>query len=252
MALFIRDAEVGALAEEVRKLTKARTKTEAVRRALQVQLAELRRAQPIRERLARAEALADAMGPGDPAFEMKRFTDDIWEDDRCSSTHRSSLRFWAASRDRRKSRSVSRRRADTSFRRRTPGRANAEPILAIVPDQATLVVEAMVANGDVGVVDVGQKAAVTVNVISHSDPVFADPVFVDPVFVDPVFVDPVFVSGLEEAVDDRLSFRRFAGCRWMRVSPTTRRSGGSGRLSRHWARPRSCSWRSTGSLTPVG
>ena len=32
MALFIRDAEVDALAEEVRKLTKAKTKTEAVRR----------------------------------------------------------------------------------------------------------------------------------------------------------------------------------------------------------------------------
>ena len=32
MPLFIRNAEVGALAEEVRKLTKAKTKTEAVLR----------------------------------------------------------------------------------------------------------------------------------------------------------------------------------------------------------------------------
>jgi antitoxin VapB len=47
MALFIRDDEVDALAEEVRKLTKAKTKTEAVRRALQAQLAEVHRALPL-------------------------------------------------------------------------------------------------------------------------------------------------------------------------------------------------------------
>ena len=80
MPLFIRDAEVDALAEEVRKLTKARTKTEAVRRALQAQLAEARRALPLRERLARAKALADAMGPSDPAFDMKAYTDEQWGD----------------------------------------------------------------------------------------------------------------------------------------------------------------------------
>ena len=80
MALFIRDSDVDALAEEVRKLTKARTKTEAVRRALQAQLAAARRAQPLRERLARSKALADAMGPSDPDFDMKRYTDEMWGD----------------------------------------------------------------------------------------------------------------------------------------------------------------------------
>lgn len=35
MALFIRDAEVNALAEEVRRLTKVKTETEAVRQVLQ-------------------------------------------------------------------------------------------------------------------------------------------------------------------------------------------------------------------------
>lgn len=79
MALFIRDAEVDALAEEVRKLTKAKTKTEAVRRALQTELAKARRALPLQERLAHAKALADAMGPGDPAFDMKIFTDKMWD-----------------------------------------------------------------------------------------------------------------------------------------------------------------------------
>ncbi len=80
MALFIRDPEVDALAEEVRKLTKAKTKTDAVRRALQAQLAAARRALPLRDRLARSRALADAMGPGDPAFDMKAYTDEMWGD----------------------------------------------------------------------------------------------------------------------------------------------------------------------------
>jgi antitoxin VapB len=80
MALFIRDPEVDALAEEVRRLTKAKTKTDAVRQALQARLAAARRALPLKERLARAQALADAMGPGDPDFDMKAFTDEMWDD----------------------------------------------------------------------------------------------------------------------------------------------------------------------------
>ncbi|MFY9642517.1 MAG: type II toxin-antitoxin system VapB family antitoxin [Rhodomicrobium sp.] len=80
MALFIRDAEVDALAEEVRKLTKAKTKTEAVRLALRAQLMAARRALPLRERLARSKALAGAIGQGDPRFDMKAYTDDMWGD----------------------------------------------------------------------------------------------------------------------------------------------------------------------------
>lgn len=80
MALFIRDAAVDALAEEVRRLTKAKTKTEAVRLALQARLDEARKAQPLRERLARAKSLADAMGPSDPGFDMKSYTDALWGD----------------------------------------------------------------------------------------------------------------------------------------------------------------------------
>ncbi|MGE0006941.1 MAG: type II toxin-antitoxin system VapB family antitoxin [Parvibaculaceae bacterium] len=78
MPLFIRDAEVDALAEEVQKLTKARTKTEAVRRALQNELARTRQNLPLRERLAPAKALADAMGGNDPDFDMKSFMDEMW------------------------------------------------------------------------------------------------------------------------------------------------------------------------------
>ena len=80
MSLFIRDAEVDALVEEVRKLTKAKTKTEAVRRAPKAQLAQARRAAPLEERLARAKELADAIGPGDPGFDMKVYTDEMWGD----------------------------------------------------------------------------------------------------------------------------------------------------------------------------
>ena len=78
MALFIRDAEVDALAEEVRKLTNAKTKTEAVRRALEARLAEVRRKRPLKERLVRSKALADAMGRSDPKFDMKTYTDEMW------------------------------------------------------------------------------------------------------------------------------------------------------------------------------
>lgn len=80
MPLFIRDPEVDALAEEVRRLTKVKTKTEAVRRALQAQLEEARRALPLRERLERSKALADAMGPTDPDVDMKAYMDELWGD----------------------------------------------------------------------------------------------------------------------------------------------------------------------------
>jgi antitoxin VapB len=77
MALFIRDAEVDALTEEVRKLTKTKTMTEAVRQALRTQLAQARRTVPVSERLARSKALADAVGLSDPAFDMKAYTDNM-------------------------------------------------------------------------------------------------------------------------------------------------------------------------------
>lgn len=80
MALFIRDSDVDALAEELRRLTRAKTKTEAVRHALQARLDEVRRATPLRDRLARSKAMAARLGPGDADFDMKRFTDQMWGD----------------------------------------------------------------------------------------------------------------------------------------------------------------------------
>jgi antitoxin VapB len=48
------------------------------RRALETQLAQARRAAPVKDRLARAKALADALGTSDPGFDMKAYTDAIW------------------------------------------------------------------------------------------------------------------------------------------------------------------------------
>ena len=80
MPLFIRNAEVDALAEEVRRVTKVKTKTEAVRGALEARLIDVRRNLPLAARLARSRALADAMGCGAPDFDMKAFTDEMWGD----------------------------------------------------------------------------------------------------------------------------------------------------------------------------
>ncbi len=77
VALIISDPKINARAEEPRQLTGAKTKTEAVRRALQTQLAEARRVVPLRDRLARSKALADALGPSDPDFDMKVYADDM-------------------------------------------------------------------------------------------------------------------------------------------------------------------------------
>lgn len=80
MPLYIRDNNVDALADELRIALKAPSKTEAVRTALQHELDRTRQALPLRRRLAKALELADAMGPGDSAFDMKAFTDEMWGD----------------------------------------------------------------------------------------------------------------------------------------------------------------------------
>ena len=42
-----------------------------------------KRIEPLPQRIARAQALADAMGPNDPDFDMKAFTDERWGDLEC-------------------------------------------------------------------------------------------------------------------------------------------------------------------------
>ena len=81
MALFIRDEQVDRLANEVQTVLKTATKKEAVRIALQNELARARRKQPLAELVADLQARVAALGPGDPDFDMKKFTDEMWGDE---------------------------------------------------------------------------------------------------------------------------------------------------------------------------
>ncbi|MDP3896306.1 MAG: type II toxin-antitoxin system VapB family antitoxin [Mesorhizobium sp.] len=80
MALFIRDDTVNALATELQRVTNAPSKTEAVRLALQNELERRHRRKSFMEGLAKAMALADAMGPSDHDVDMKVFFDDLCGD----------------------------------------------------------------------------------------------------------------------------------------------------------------------------
>ncbi|WP_081159856.1 type II toxin-antitoxin system VapB family antitoxin [Ensifer aridi] len=80
MPLYIRDDDVDALAKKVQQVTKTPTKTEAVRRALQNELARAEQAVPLKERVKKIQDSVRAkMGPSTPDFDMKKFTDEMWE-----------------------------------------------------------------------------------------------------------------------------------------------------------------------------
>lgn len=79
MPLYIRDDEVDALAAELQRRTGVGTKTEAVRRALLHELARMANDVPMRERLARLRKQAEAQGLPNPDFDMKRFSDELWD-----------------------------------------------------------------------------------------------------------------------------------------------------------------------------
>ena len=80
MPLFIRDADVTAMAEELTRLTKARSKTEAVRAALRHELERTRSKLPLRQRLAGIHEKAAKIGLPNPTFDMKAYTDEMWGD----------------------------------------------------------------------------------------------------------------------------------------------------------------------------
>jgi antitoxin VapB len=81
MPLYIRDDEVDALAVELKKLTRARSKTEAVRSALRHEIERNRGSVPLRDRLAKLQAKARRIGLPNPDFNMKKFSDEMWGDD---------------------------------------------------------------------------------------------------------------------------------------------------------------------------
>lgn len=80
MPLYIRDDEVDALAAKLQRETNAPSKTEAVRTALVHELERNRAKVPLRDRLARLQAEATKIGLPNPDFDMKKFTDEMWED----------------------------------------------------------------------------------------------------------------------------------------------------------------------------
>ena len=80
MSLYIRDDAVDELARKVQKLTMAPNKTEAVRRALENELARARKSVPLVERIGRIQdAVAVQLGPNPKPFDMKAFSDDLWD-----------------------------------------------------------------------------------------------------------------------------------------------------------------------------
>ena len=81
MPLYIRDNDVDALAGQLQKAMKAPSKTEAVRTALANELERNRARTPLMERIKKLQEEVRDLGPRDPNFDMKRFTDEMWEDD---------------------------------------------------------------------------------------------------------------------------------------------------------------------------
>jgi antitoxin VapB len=80
MSLYIRDDSVDALAVQVQKLSNAPSKTEAVRRALQNELRRMQETVPLRDRIRKIQENVKAIGPDNPNFDMKAFTDEMWDE----------------------------------------------------------------------------------------------------------------------------------------------------------------------------
>jgi len=78
MGLYVRDESVNRLAEQARRTIGARTKTEAVRLALEKLLQEHRQKAPFSERIKALQAKTLALGEPDPNFDQKAFSDEMW------------------------------------------------------------------------------------------------------------------------------------------------------------------------------
>lgn len=80
MPLYIKDDHVDDLAVRLMNLTGAKSKTEAVRKALLAQLEAVSKQKPLLERLEPILKRAQKLGPVDPDFDMKKYTDEMWGD----------------------------------------------------------------------------------------------------------------------------------------------------------------------------
>jgi len=80
MSLYIRDNTVDELARRVQKITKAPNKTEAVRQALQNELTRTQAAIPLRDKIKDIQdRIAQQLGLNPKPFDMKQFTDEMWD-----------------------------------------------------------------------------------------------------------------------------------------------------------------------------
>ena len=80
MALYIRDDTVDDLAVKVMRATGAKTKTDAVRDALKAQLEAVKSETSLVDKIKAAQSIAAEIGPVDPNFDMKTYTDEMWGD----------------------------------------------------------------------------------------------------------------------------------------------------------------------------
>ncbi len=78
MPLFIRDENVDAMVTEAMKLLGAKNKTELIRRVLKTTIDQAQKSQPLLMRVENARRLADGLGPVDPDFDQKKFSDELY------------------------------------------------------------------------------------------------------------------------------------------------------------------------------
>ncbi|AVX05975.1 hypothetical protein MXMO3_03472 (plasmid) [Maritalea myrionectae] len=80
MPLYVRDENIDKMLVEIQKLTGA-TKTEAVKTALAALLRRAKAQKSPSERLMPViEAARNLPGKKDPNFDMKKFSDEMWDD----------------------------------------------------------------------------------------------------------------------------------------------------------------------------
>lgn len=77
MPLYIHDDEVDDLVVTLMRVTGAKTKTEAVRQALEFALAHQPDQASLSDRIRPLQSRVAALGAVDPGFDMKAFSDDL-------------------------------------------------------------------------------------------------------------------------------------------------------------------------------
>jgi antitoxin VapB len=77
MPLYIKDPRIAEMAEELRALTKAASKTEAVWKALERAIEEARR-ELLAPKIESAIAIAQRIGRDDDPLNQKAFSDEMW------------------------------------------------------------------------------------------------------------------------------------------------------------------------------